>query len=277
MAFNKDSVVGTLTVALLVCLVCGIVVATAAVGLRPTQEKNRLLDKQMNILQAAGLYEPGMDVDAAFDRIERRFVDLDSGEYVDMPASYDQRKAAKDPQASTTLSGAEDIASIRRRPNVAEVFLSKDDNGDVKTVILPISGYGLWSTLHGFIALESDINTVTGLGFYEHAETPGLGGEVDNPRWKALWPGKELFDDSGELAIEVVKGTVDSNASGAEHKVDGLAGATLTTKGIDNLVRFWLGEKGFGPYIDRLRADAAAPAARQDNGAEDAVTLSAVN
>ena len=274
MAINKDSVSGTLIVAVLVCLVCGVFVAAAAVGLRPVQDQNRVLDKRLNILQAAGLYETGMDVEAAFERIERRFVDLESGEYVEMPDSYDQRKAAKNPDASTALKGGEDIASIRRRPDVAEVYLSVDDAGDVQVIILPISGYGLWSTLHGFVALQADVNTVAGLGFYEHAETPGLGGEVDNPRWKGQWPGKQLFNDSGELAIEVIKGTVDSSSDKAVHQVDGLAGATLTTKGVDNLIQFWLGENGFGPYLARLRADAAEPAVQ---GADDSVTLSAVN
>jgi Na+-transporting NADH:ubiquinone oxidoreductase subunit C len=274
MAINKDSVSGTLIVAVLVCLICGVFVAAAAVGLRPVQDQNRVLDKRLNILQAAGLYEAGMDVEAAFERIERRFVDLESGEYVEMPDNYDQRKAAKNPNASTALKGDEDIASIRRRPNVAEVYLSVDDGGDVQVIILPISGYGLWSTLHGFVALQADVNTVAGLGFYEHAETPGLGGEVDNPRWKGQWPGKQLFNDSGELAIEVIKGTVDTSSDKAVHQVDGLAGATLTTKGVDNLVQFWLGENGFGPYLARLRADAAEPV---EQGADDSVTLSAVN
>lgn len=274
MAFNKDSVSGTLIVAAVTCLVCGVLVSAAAVALRTVQEENRLLDKRVNILQAAGLYEAGMDVDVAFENIERRFVDLESGEYVDMPDNYDQRKAAKNPQASKALKGDEDIASIRRRPNVAEVYLSVDDAGEVQVIILPISGYGLWSTLHGFVALQADVNTVAGLGFYEHAETPGLGGEVDNPRWKGLWPGKQLFNDNGELAIEVIKGTVDTNSANAVHQVDGLAGATLTTKGVDNLVQFWLGENGFGPYLARLRTDAAVPA---EQGEDDSVSLSAVN
>ncbi|MFN3712882.1 MAG: Na(+)-translocating NADH-quinone reductase subunit C [Alcanivoracaceae bacterium] len=274
MAFNKDSVSGTLIVAVSVCLVCAIVVATAAVGLRPTQEQNRLLDKRMNVLQAAGLYQPGMDVDAAFERIERRFVDLDSGEFVDMPESYDQRRAVRDPEASVRLSSAEDIASIRHRPNVAEIYLSVDDAGEVQVIILPVSGYGLWSTLHGFLALKPDVNTVAGLGFYEHAETPGLGGEVDNPRWKGLWPGKALYNEQGDLAIEVVKGTVDPSSPAARHQIDGLAGATLTTKGIDNLIQFWLGEKGFGPFLSRLRS---ASAESVEEAEEDALTLSAVN
>lgn len=254
---RKDSVPGTLLVAFLVCLVCAVVVATAAVMLRPVQQDNKLLDKQKNILQAAGLYQPGMDISAAFQQIERRFVDLRTGEYVERPESYDPRQASRDPADSYTLSQDQDIASIRRIPKVAEVYLARDEQGDLSRIILPVHGYGLWSTLYGFLALEPNANTVAGLGFYEHAETPGLGGEVDNPKWKALWPGKEIYEN-GEVAIQVVKGTVDPNAPDAEHKVDGLAGATLTTKGVNNLVRFWVGENGFGPYLERLRNQGAS-------------------
>lgn len=253
MSANKESVGKTLLVAFLVCVVCGVVVATAAVSLRPVQSKNQLLDKRMNILQAAGLYQPGVDVNTVFKSIERRFVDIDTGEYVEMPESYDQRKAAKDPQRSERLSGKEDIAGIKSQANVAEVFLARGDNGDLSRIILPVHGYGLWSTLYGFLALEPDANTVSGLGFYEHGETPGLGGEVDNPKWKALWEGKKLYGEQGEVEIQVVKGAVDSKTPNAEHKVDGLAGATLTSNGVSNLLRFWVGENGFGPYLKRMQ------------------------
>ncbi len=253
MSANKESVGKTLLVAFLVCVVCGVVVATAAVSLRPVQSKNQLLDKRMNILQAAGLYQPGVDVNTVFKSIERRFVDIDTGEYVEMPESYDQRKAAKDPQRSERLSGKEDIAGIKSQANVAEVFLARGDDGDLSRIILPVHGYGLWSTLYGFLALEPDANTVSWLGFYEHGETPGLGGEVDNPKWKALWEGKKLYGEQGEVEIQVVKGAVDSKTPNAEHKVDGLAGATLTSNGVSNLLRFWVGENGFGPYLKRMQ------------------------
>jgi len=123
-------------------------------------------------------------------------------------------------------------------------------------VILPIKGYGLWSTLYGFIALESDLKTVAGIGFYEHTETPGLGGEVDNPKWKASWVGKRAYNSDG-LALEVIKGKVDLARDGADSQIDGLAGATLTTKGVDNLVKYWLGQQGFKPFIDNLKTGEA--------------------
>lgn len=253
MAGKNESVGKTLLVAFLVCVVCGVVVATAAVSLRPVQNENKLIDKRMNILLAAGMYDASQDVNEQFKSIERKFVGIESGDYVEMPESYDQRTAAKDPAQSERLSGDVDIAGIKNQAEVAEVYLARGDNGELSRIILPVHGYGLWSTLYGFLALEPDANTVAGLGFYEHGETPGLGGEVDNPKWKALWEGKKLYGDQGEVEIQVIKGTVESNTPNAEHKVDGLAGATLTSKGVSNLLRFWVGENGFGPYLKRMR------------------------
>lgn len=258
MSSKKESVSRTITVALLVCLVCSVVVSAAAVALKPIQITNQLLDKKRNILSIAGLLEEGADVEAQFEKVTARLVDLRTGEFSDEmdPLTYDQQKAAKDPALSERLAASDDIASIRRREDYATVYMVENDAG-IETMILPIHGYGLWSTLYGFIALEGDLKTVVGLGFYQHAETPGLGGEVDNPNWRQQWTGKVVYDEEGEVAVQVLKGSVDSSSPNAEHQVDGLAGATLTSRGVENLVRFWLGENGFGPFLDNLDAGEA--------------------
>ncbi|UTA49399.1 Na(+)-translocating NADH-quinone reductase subunit C [Simiduia sp. 21SJ11W-1] len=247
---NNDTIKKTIIVALSLCIVCSVVVSTAAVMLKPMQVKNKELDFKRNILMAAGLMEEGKTVEELFAQIETRVVDLETGKFTEevAPANYDQRKASKDPARSTKLEPQEDIAKIGRRENLAKVFLLTKD-GDIEKVILPVKGYGLWSTLYGFIALESDLNTVVGLGFYEHGETPGLGGEVDNPKWKALWVGKEVYD-GGAVAIDVIKG---SAPAGDEHKIDGLSGATLTSVGVENLVRFWMGENGYAEFLTNLK------------------------
>lgn len=257
---NKDTIKYTITVAVLLCLVCSVIVSTAAVLLRPAQQSNRALDVKQNILAAAGMLNPNQSVEAQFERVNTRLVDLESGEFSDAVdlANYDQRKALKDSSLSDSLSRQEDIAGIGRRERFAKVYFAENDQGQ-QILILPVRGAGLWSTLYGFIALESDYNTVTGLGFYEHGETPGLGGEVDNPRWKALWPGKQVFDDSGEVAIEVIKGSVDEGTNNAEHKVDGLSGATLTGRGVHNLLNFWLGDNGYGPFLENLKSGRLDP------------------
>jgi Na+-transporting NADH:ubiquinone oxidoreductase subunit C len=156
------------------------------------------------------------------------------------------------------LTKEQDIASIKRRAKYATVYLVKDEQGKLQKVILPVYGYGLWSTLYGFLALQGDINTVVGLGFYEHAETPGLGGEVDNPAWKAQWVGKKIFDDQGNIAIRVTKSPVAESDPRAVYDIDALSGATLTSNGVNNLVHFWVGPDGFGPYLQKLRQGGGA-------------------
>jgi len=253
----NESVTKTFTVALTLCIVCAVVVSGAAVSLRPAQEANKLLDLKTNILASAGLLQEGVDVETQFEKISVRLVDLETGTYtneIDADA-YDQRKASADPALSTALSASEDIAKIKRRANFAKVYIVENAIG-IEKVILPIKGYGLWSTLYGFIALESDLQTVAGIGFYEHTETPGLGGEVDNPKWKASWIGKSAYKDDA-LVLQVIKGKVDSARDGADSQIDGLAGATLTTKGVDNLVKYWLGDQGFKPFIENLKTGEA--------------------
>lgn len=264
MAKAKETVSRTVMVALALCIVCSVIVSAAAVMLRPAQITNQNLDIKSNILSAAGMFEQGMsadEIESVFSQFEVKLVDLDTGEYVEPtavgvndPMKYDQYKAASNPELSKNIPASEDKAGIKRRPNVAKIYLLGEGD-DFKRVVLPIHGYGLWSTLYGFISLEGNANTIEGLGFYAHAETPGLGGEVDNPRWKSQWVGKELYNE-GELTepkIQLVKGGVDANAEGKEHKVDALSGATLTSRGVQQLVNYWMGDRGFAPYLIKLR------------------------
>lgn len=248
---NNDSIKKTITVALLLCIVCSIFVSTAAVVLRPAQEINKTRDFKRNILQAAGLFDAGTSVEEQFKAITTKAVDFSTGKYTDAVdvESYEQQVAAKNPETSTKLSGDQDLAKIGSMENVGLVYLV-EKNGQLDKIILPIKGYGLWSTLYGFMALEADANTVVGLGFYQHGETPGLGGEIDNPNWKALWTGKEVYNADGSVALTVTKGPA---PVGDINKVDGLSGATLTGKGVDNLVKFWMGENGYAQFLTNLK------------------------
>ena len=257
MSANKESLKSVLTVALGLCIVCSVIVSSAAVVLKPQQEANKARDLKRNILMAGGLYDPELTVEEQFESIEARLVDLDSGRFVEGDVdAFDQRKASKDPSQSRALTGDEDPAKILRREDRAVVYLVNSEAGDLNRIILPVRGYGLWSTLYGFVALEADANTIVGLGFYEHGETPGLGGEVDNPSWKQKWSGKLAYRD-GEVAIEVLKGAVNPASSDAAWQVDGLSGATLTTNGVENLVQYWLGNDGVAPLLDNIRGGRA--------------------
>ncbi len=257
LSLPNDNPKKTLFIAILLCLICSVLVSTAAVYLRPIQADNKKDDIKKNILAVTGLSNQSGSVDELFSQFEVKLVDLDTGNYADKdidPVSYDQRAASADPKMSTNLSDKEDIASIGRRANLAPVYILKD--GDkIKQVVLPVHGYGLWSTLYGFLAIEGDFNTIRGLRFYEQAETPGLGGEVDNPKWRSQWAGKKIFDAEGNVEIRVIRGHVEPNTVNAQYKVDGLSGATLTSNGVTNLLQFWLGDHGFGPYLKKMHSE----------------------
>ncbi|MDT8371064.1 MAG: Na(+)-translocating NADH-quinone reductase subunit C [Gammaproteobacteria bacterium] len=256
LSLPNDNPTKTIIVAALLCLVCSVLVSTAAIALKSKQIVNKQADIKKNILAVTGMLNNKADLDKAFEQFEIQLVDLETGAYAtDIDAtSYDQRKAAGDPAQSIKLTQEQDIANIGSRAKLAKVYILKEDNA-IKQVVLPIHGYGLWSTLYGFISFENDFNTISGLRFYAHAETPGLGGEVDNPKWRQLWQGKKAFDENGNLKIKVVRGHVDYKMADAEHQVDGLSGASLTSKGVSNLVNYWLGDNAFGPYLKKMRSE----------------------
>ncbi|MEQ1483941.1 Na(+)-translocating NADH-quinone reductase subunit C [Methyloglobulus sp.] len=274
LAMGNDSLEKTIAIAVALCLVCAVLVSFGAVALRPLQAYNKNLDMKKNILEVAGLMKEDTNIDTAFaEQIEPKIVNLETGEYDESVNAdeYDQRKAAKDPAQNIAIPKAKDIAHIRIKAKLAKVFLVKE--GDkIKSIILPVSGYGLWSTLYGFLSLDADGQTVQSINFYDQAETPGLGGEVVNPKWRALWKGKKVYAESdqpsmdkgsieeadiGEPALALIKGVVDNDKPGSQYQVDGLAGATLTSTGVTNLVRYWMSKEGFARYLSKVRVKGA--------------------
>lgn len=270
LALSNDSLEKTIAIAVALCLVCAVLVSLAAVALKPLQINNKQQDMKKNILEVAGLLQEGGSIDTTFaEKIEAKLVNLETGDYVEgMNANeYDQRKAAKDPAQSIAIPKEKDIAHIRVKAKIAKVFLVKE-GGVIKSIILPVNGYGLWSTLYGFLSLDADGQTVQSINFYDQAETPGLGGEVVNPNWRALWKGKKVYAetdqpslekglieeaDVGEPALSLIKGVVDPSKPGSQYQVDGLAGASLTSTGVTNLIKYWMGKEGFAPYLAKVR------------------------
>ena len=251
---SKESIGKTFVVAGILCVVCSFLVSVTAIGLRDRQELNALTDKRMNILAAAGVLKDGMDVNDVYTKsVEVKYLDLATGEYILEPPApgYDSIKAAKDPEYGIPIPADKDLADIKRRAKISEVYLFRENN-EIAKIILPIRGKGLWSTLMGFAAVETDGSTVSGLTFYDHKETPGLGGEIDNPNWKAQWPGKKIYAANGTVGLKVLKGTVVRGNPNEQYEVDGLAGATITARGVSNLVQYWFGAEGYMKYLAKF-------------------------
>jgi Na+-transporting NADH:ubiquinone oxidoreductase subunit C len=290
MSLNKDSYANTFIVATVLCLVCSFLVSTAAVGLKPFKERNIALDRKKNILQVTGFTKDDIKsaggADELFEqRLTATIIDLDTGEEAidecktaletagkkigdDVLNNYDQFWASrsKKPSVSKKLEKKQDIVGIKYREKYSHVFTLKDADGKIEKYVFPVRGYGLWSMMQGYLAVEPDFQTVAGLTFYEQGETPGLGGEVLNPKWKSKWPGKQIFED-GEVSLKVSKGDQTNN----EYGVDALSGATITSNGVSKMMKYWMGPDGFGPFIDRQKS-AAPPSASPIQASTDGGT-----
>lgn len=262
---QRDSLGYTLMVAAVLCVVCSLAVSAAAVALRPRQEANEKLDQQINILDATGLAVGEYGIQAKeLDKsqinelngwISEKLVELETGEYAtDLSVdSYDMMEAAIGASTGIDIVDPEYDPGEKRRPKVMKVFFVKRPGSDkIQQVVLPVYGKGLWGTLYGYLALKSDLNTIQGLTFYQHKETPGLGGEVDNPLWKKQWDGRKLFDEQGNPAAMVYKGPAPNDNP---YAVDGLSGATITSRGVTKLLAYWASDDGYGPFLDRLAAE----------------------
>jgi Na+-transporting NADH:ubiquinone oxidoreductase subunit C len=257
LALPNTSRLKAVMVVLLVSVVCAVVVSVTAVTLRPLQlanlEKARQARMTTLLESLPGIRKAGEGTDPP--KIETVLIDLAKGSIVKGldPLAYDQRAAAADRATSIAVPSDADVAGIRRRAPYAPVYLVRRQS-ELSLVVLPVRGAGYQSMLYGFLALKPDLTTVAGLTFYEQAETPGLGDRITDPSWLSKWPGTKITDEAGGLRIAVVQG-------GAKHsyEVDGISGATRTGSGVANLLRFWLGDLGFGPFLKRLAAGEIKP------------------
>lgn len=248
---KKNETVKTVLVAGVLCFVCSVIVSITVVSLKPQQEINKILDKKKNILSAAGMYQAGDDVNELFKSITPVIVDMETGTLnTEIDAStYNQQKASADPKMNVNIPSDMDVANLSTRAKYAAVYLVKDEDGQIENIILPIKSKGLWSTMYGFVAVGSDTTTIKGFAYYAHGETPGLGGEVDNPKWKASWIGKKIYNSNYEVVAGVAKAITKP-----EHQVDSLSGATITSVGVDTSLKYWFGSHGFGAFLANVRA-----------------------
>ena len=254
-----DSPRYTLLFAAAVCVVCALMVSVAAVSLQPRQKANARLYMEKNVLVAAGLVKPGQDVtirevEKFFEGdVRARLVDLATGELqpegkVDA-RSYDQRAARNEP--GTSRAAPPNNAGIGRLPKYAVAYFVMKD-GQPEQVVIALEGLGMWGTVYGFMAIDRDGRTVRGLTYYDQKETPGLGGEISNPKWQAVWNGRKVYNDKWEPQLTVIKGKA-GPPDKDPLRVDGLSGATITSVGVSRLTTFWMSNDGWGRFLKIFR------------------------
>ncbi len=256
---RKDSPLKALIVVLAVSLACSVLVSTAAITLKPIQLLNQKVERSRHIVALTGLVPADKELSndeilQAVEQLDVRVIDIDTGEFDDSIDSeqFDVRSAVNNPDLSVAIPAADDLARLGRRAQHAIVYLVWEGD-ELERIILPIHGQGMWSTLHGLLALEADLNTIAAVTFYEQAETAGLGDQITRPDWQAKWQGRQLFNDQGEVQFRVAAGSVAEGSAAALHQVDAISGATVTGVSVTRLVEFWFGPNGYMPFLINLK------------------------
>jgi len=257
---NNDSPQKALLVVFSVALVCSILVSVASVTLKPIQERNQLVERSRNVIALTGLVEPGVALSSdeileLIDQLDIRALNVDTGEFVtDIdPVKFDARAAANNIEMSVAIPPELDSASLGRRSSYEVVYLVWDGDS-FSRVILPIVGQGMWSTIYGYIAIESDLSTIAAVSFYEQTETAGLGDQIMESDWQAQWQGRRLFDDKGTFRFRTGPGVIKPDSPGATYQVDSLSGATVTSDAVTRMIAYWFGPNGYLAFLKQLRS-----------------------
>ena len=266
---NTDKPATALLIVVVVAFVCSVLVSVSTVGLRPIQERNALIERSRNIVALSGLVDAraalsGEEVLAAVQQMDRRVLNIDTGEFDDSidPDEFQPRSAALDAELGVAIPPEQDLAQLGRRSRFEIVYIAYTGD-EVKRVILPIVGQGMWSTLYGYIALENDYSTIAAATFYEQAETAGIGDRIADPSWLSIWEGRALFGSDGSYRFRIASGPVEPGSAAAAHEVDGISGATVTANAVSRLVAYWFGPHGYGPFLENLRNETPARLAAQ--------------
>lgn len=252
----RESKTATIAFAAGVAFFCSLMVSTAVYFLRPVVLAYEAIDFNRAVVEVAGLLAADLDWDDravvnAFLELEARVVDLESGQLTDAAdaVSADFRAAIDDPGRLVPIPASLDSAGLETRPRFAPVYLLRDVDR-IERIVVPFYARGMWSTIHGVIALEPDSSTIGGISFYAHGETPGIGDRIERSDWRGSWRGKRLYDETGELRFRIGR---EAAAQSAEFGVDSITGATVTVDAVGNAVGYWFSEHGYAPFLEWLR------------------------
>nr|WKN37760.1 NADH:ubiquinone reductase (Na(+)-transporting) subunit C [Tunicatimonas sp. TK19036] len=223
-------------------IILGGLLAFSAIGLKPMQDMQVALDTQKKILGAVMDLQPTDDVPNIYQsRIQSLVVDSKGEEVTEIEG---------EPIVAEAVSVGNQF-KLPPEERLYPVYKFTGENSDeVEAYILPVYGNGLWDNIWGYIALESDLQTVRGVVFDHAGETPGLGARITTIDVQERFKGKKIYDDLGELvAVRMVKGESGDPSIYNNNEVDGMSGATITATGVNNMLQKYLGY--YEPYLEK--------------------------
>lgn len=257
---NNDSPSKALLVVTLTALFCSILVTVTAVTLKPMQKVYQNLERNRAIVQVSGLTADvkllsDREVAQLFQSLEARIVDLDSGTFDARfnPDTFASWQVDNDPELSTEIPSQLDVAQLGRRSQLVTIYLVNEAD-QLKRMILPIYGQGMWSKISAFIALDRDLNSIADITFYQQKETAGIGDKILNPDWQDSWKGRKLYDQQGTLQLGI---GLSQTPRPAVHQIDAISGATVTVNAIKNIVAYWFGAHGYARFLNAYRKGAS--------------------
>lgn len=222
-------------------IVCGGLLALASEGLKERQQFNVALEQKKNILATVVELKEGQDVNVLYSQRVKEFV-------VDFEGNIKEGIKPQD-----VVLAAEYKKPSEQRLLPLYEFKNESDPNKIDYLVLPIYGFGLWNDIWGFVALESDMNTIRGVKFDHKGETPGLGARISSDEEvQARYKGKSIYDDTKLVSVTMMKG--EGNDYGSDpHKVDGMSGATLTAKGVNNMLKDYL--SSYENYLKKKKSE----------------------
>lgn len=244
----RQSNVYVIVFAAILTVVLGALLSMASVGLGPLQKEQVDLDNKKKILGAVMDVEEGVDVLSIYDKRIKSFVVDIEGNVLDSKVT-DEMFIAEQINVSKEFK----IPASERKFPVFK-FMSEENPDKVEAYIIPMNGNGLWNEISGFVALETDLETIKGVVFDHVGETPGLGARITDEGVQNRYVGKKIYSDAGELlSVQMVKGETNNPSLYDEYHVDGMSGATMTANGVNDMLSNYFGY--YQAYFEKVKKE----------------------
>ena len=243
---NKNSNGYIIIYATVMIVIVAVLLAFASLSLKDRQNANVRVEKQGAILSSIGL---GGDADKADDKTA--YIQQEYAKYItDSYVVDSQGNRVDGVDAFSLLDNLKAEFAAKPEERRLPVFIARLDNGN-QLAVFPVYGSGLWGPIWGYVALESDWDTIYGANFDHQGETPGLGAEIATAGFSDQFQGKKIFRNGSFSGISVLKGA--GASAGNENAIDAVSGGTITSRGVESMIH--LSFEAYLPYINRMKTD----------------------